>query len=65
MYSQGHESSGDLLIKNIQANHAGRYRCTAQTIVDNATAEADVFVKGWSPVCQLCDLFVLFLMTSR
>uniref|UniRef100_A0A8C1ZUV9 Contactin 1b n=1 Tax=Cyprinus carpio TaxID=7962 RepID=A0A8C1ZUV9_CYPCA len=38
--------SGDLLIKNIQVRHAGHYSCTAQTIVDNATAEADVFVKG-------------------
>uniref|UniRef100_A0A8C2CUW0 Contactin 1b n=1 Tax=Cyprinus carpio TaxID=7962 RepID=A0A8C2CUW0_CYPCA len=39
-------NSGDLLIKNIQVRHAGHYSCTAQTIVDNATAEADVFVKG-------------------
>lgn len=46
VYSQGHESSGDLLIKNVQVKHAGRYSCTVQTIVDNATAEADVFVKG-------------------
>uniref|UniRef100_A0A672SLC8 Contactin-1-like n=1 Tax=Sinocyclocheilus grahami TaxID=75366 RepID=A0A672SLC8_SINGR len=42
----GLENSGDLLIKNIQVRHAGRYSCTAQTIVDNATAEADVSVKG-------------------
>uniref|UniRef100_A0A8C1JBM3 Contactin 1b n=1 Tax=Cyprinus carpio TaxID=7962 RepID=A0A8C1JBM3_CYPCA len=42
----GDENSGDLLIKNIQVRHAGHYSCTAQTIVDNATAEADVFVKG-------------------
>uniref|UniRef100_A0A672K088 Contactin-1-like n=1 Tax=Sinocyclocheilus grahami TaxID=75366 RepID=A0A672K088_SINGR len=39
-------NSGDLLIKNIQVRHAGHYSCTAQTIVDNATAEADVLVKG-------------------
>ncbi|KAI2665439.1 Contactin-1 [Labeo rohita] len=42
----GQENTGDLLIKNIQVRHAGRYSCTAQTIVDNATAEADVSVKG-------------------
>uniref|UniRef100_A0A671QIW4 Contactin 1b n=1 Tax=Sinocyclocheilus anshuiensis TaxID=1608454 RepID=A0A671QIW4_9TELE len=42
----GLENSGDLLIKNIQVRHAGCYSCTAQTIVDNATAEADVSVKG-------------------
>uniref|UniRef100_A0A8C1Q1M5 Contactin 1b n=1 Tax=Cyprinus carpio TaxID=7962 RepID=A0A8C1Q1M5_CYPCA len=44
--SYGHENRGDLLIKNIQVRHAGHYSCTAQTIVDNATAEADVSVKG-------------------
>ncbi|XP_076862840.1 contactin 1b [Brachyhypopomus gauderio] len=37
---------GDLLIKNIQIAHAGNYICTAQTIVDNATAVANVYVKG-------------------
>ncbi|KAK3544907.1 hypothetical protein QTP86_029244, partial [Hemibagrus guttatus] len=41
-----HESSGHLLIKNIQVGHAGHYTCTAQTIVDNATASANVNVKG-------------------
>ncbi|XP_058272536.1 contactin 1b isoform X3 [Hemibagrus wyckioides] len=40
------ESSGHLLIKNIQVGHAGHYTCTAQTIVDNATASANVNVKG-------------------
>ncbi|XP_026866901.2 contactin 1b isoform X2 [Electrophorus electricus] len=37
---------GDLLIKDIQITHAGQYICTAQTIVDNATAVVNVFVKG-------------------
>lgn len=36
------------MIKNIQVGHAGHYTCTAQTIVDNATAVADVVVKGSS-----------------
>ncbi|MBN3322375.1 CNTN1 protein, partial [Atractosteus spatula] len=40
------ESSGDLLIKNVQLKHAGRYTCTAQTTVDNATASADLVVRG-------------------
>ncbi|MBN3298345.1 CNTN1 protein, partial [Amia calva] len=40
------ESSGELLIKNVQLKHAGRYTCTAQTIVDNATASADLVVRG-------------------
>lgn len=51
VFLQGNEHSGDLLIKNIQVRHAGHYICTAQTIVDNATAEADVFVKGWCFKC--------------
>uniref|UniRef100_A0AAR2KTB4 Contactin 1b n=1 Tax=Pygocentrus nattereri TaxID=42514 RepID=A0AAR2KTB4_PYGNA len=37
---------GDLLIKNIQIAHAGEYICTAQTIVDNTTASANVIVRG-------------------
>uniref|UniRef100_A0AAR2INW6 Contactin 1b n=1 Tax=Pygocentrus nattereri TaxID=42514 RepID=A0AAR2INW6_PYGNA len=42
----GRENSGDLLIKNIQIAHAGEYICTAQTIVDNTTASANVIVRG-------------------
>ncbi|XP_028666776.2 contactin-1 isoform X1 [Erpetoichthys calabaricus] len=40
------ESSGKLLIKTAQLWHAGRYTCTAQTIVDNSTASADLVVSG-------------------
>lgn len=40
------EDSGDLKIMNIQVRHEGRYICTAQTVVDNATVYADVKVKG-------------------
>uniref|UniRef100_A0A8B9L307 Contactin 1b n=1 Tax=Astyanax mexicanus TaxID=7994 RepID=A0A8B9L307_ASTMX len=39
-------NSGNLLIKNIQVAHAGEYSCTAQTIVDNVTASANIFVIG-------------------
>uniref|UniRef100_A0A8B9L4K7 Contactin 1b n=1 Tax=Astyanax mexicanus TaxID=7994 RepID=A0A8B9L4K7_ASTMX len=42
----GEENSGNLLIKNIQVAHAGEYSCTAQTIVDNVTASANIFVIG-------------------
>uniref|UniRef100_A0A4W4HMQ1 Contactin 1b n=1 Tax=Electrophorus electricus TaxID=8005 RepID=A0A4W4HMQ1_ELEEL len=37
---------GDLLIKDIQITHAGQYICTAQTIVDNATASLCLLVPG-------------------
>ncbi|CAB1313416.1 unnamed protein product [Coregonus sp. 'balchen'] len=39
-------SSGELLIKNTQLKHSGRYTCTAQTPVDNVTASADLVVRG-------------------
>ncbi|KAM8860475.1 contactin-1a isoform 1-T2 [Synchiropus picturatus] len=38
--------NGDLLIKNAELKHAGKYTCTAQTIVDNATASATLVVRG-------------------
>nr|XP_046197827.1 contactin-1-like [Oncorhynchus gorbuscha] len=31
---------------NVQLRHEGRYTCTAQTVVDNVTASADLKVKG-------------------
>uniref|UniRef100_A0AAQ5Z4I4 Contactin 1b n=1 Tax=Amphiprion ocellaris TaxID=80972 RepID=A0AAQ5Z4I4_AMPOC len=36
--------TGDLRIKNAQIWHEGRYTCTAQTVVDNDTAYADLKV---------------------
>ncbi|KAL4641452.1 contactin-1a-like isoform X1 [Arapaima gigas] len=45
-YQRNREVSGELLIKKTQLRHAGRYTCTAQTIVDNVTASADLVVRG-------------------
>uniref|UniRef100_A0A670ZM26 Contactin 1 n=1 Tax=Pseudonaja textilis TaxID=8673 RepID=A0A670ZM26_PSETE len=39
-------NNGELIVKNAQLRHAGRYTCVAQTIVDNATASADLVVRG-------------------
>ncbi|XP_035521312.1 contactin-1a isoform X2 [Morone saxatilis] len=39
-------SNGELLIKNAQLKHAGRYTCTAQTPIDNVTASAHLVVRG-------------------
>ncbi|XP_068169089.1 contactin-1a-like isoform X1 [Antennarius striatus] len=39
-------SNGELLIKNTQLKHAGRYTCTAQTPIDNVTASAHLVVRG-------------------
>ncbi|KAM3832314.1 contactin-1 [Vipera latastei] len=40
------KDNGELIVKNAQLRHAGRYTCVAQTIVDNATASADLVVRG-------------------
>ncbi|XP_051546220.1 contactin-1a-like isoform X1 [Myxocyprinus asiaticus] len=39
-------SSCELLIRNTQLKHAGRYTCTAQTPVDNITTSAELVVRG-------------------
>ncbi|XP_077190805.1 contactin-2 isoform X2 [Paroedura picta] len=40
------ESIGDLMILNAQLKHAGRYTCTAQTVVDSASESATLVVRG-------------------
>ncbi|KAM5280542.1 contactin-6 [Ctenodactylus gundi] len=42
----GGESVGDLMIRNIQLNHSGKYQCTVQTTLEQLSAEADVIVRG-------------------
>ncbi|XP_067907596.1 contactin-4-like isoform X5 [Heterodontus francisci] len=41
----GQGSSGDLMIRNIQLKHAGRFVCMVQTTVDSASAGADLIVR--------------------
>lgn len=43
---EGKETIGDLLILNGQLGHAGSYTCSAQTVVDTATATAKLVVRG-------------------
>ncbi|XP_066489779.1 contactin-1 [Tiliqua scincoides] len=40
------KNNGELIVKDAQLRHAGRYTCVAQSIVDNATASADLVVRG-------------------
>nr|XP_033773484.1 contactin-2 isoform X2 [Geotrypetes seraphini] len=40
------EAVGDLTIIRAQLRHAGRYTCTAQTVVDSTSASATVVVRG-------------------
>ncbi|EMP34417.1 Contactin-6 [Chelonia mydas] len=42
----GGESVGDLMIRNIQLNHSGKYVCMVQTTIDSLSAAADVIVRG-------------------
>uniref|UniRef100_A0A4W3HDB8 Contactin 4 n=1 Tax=Callorhinchus milii TaxID=7868 RepID=A0A4W3HDB8_CALMI len=39
-------SSGDLMIRNIQLKHAGRYVCMVHTTVNRASAGGDLIVRG-------------------
>ncbi|XP_043572414.1 contactin-2 [Chiloscyllium plagiosum] len=40
------ETIGDLKITNVQLKHSGIYTCTAQTVVDSASASAMLVVRG-------------------
>ncbi|KAM7335911.1 hypothetical protein ACRRTK_004404 [Alexandromys fortis] len=40
------ETVGDLIILNAQLRHGGKYMCMAQTVVDGASKEATVLVRG-------------------
>lgn len=40
------ESVGDLMIRNIQLNHSGKYLCTVQTTLESLSAVADIIVRG-------------------
>uniref|UniRef100_A0AAY4CNS6 Contactin 2 n=1 Tax=Denticeps clupeoides TaxID=299321 RepID=A0AAY4CNS6_9TELE len=43
---EGKETIGDLVIVNGQLGQAGTYTCSAQTVVDTATASAKLVVRG-------------------
>ncbi|XP_076984796.1 contactin-3 isoform X2 [Tamandua tetradactyla] len=42
----GGSSSGDLMIRNIQLKHSGKYVCMVQTEVDSVSSVADLIVRG-------------------
>ncbi|XP_011379153.1 contactin-6 [Pteropus vampyrus] len=42
----GGESIGDLMIRNIQLNHSGKYLCAVKTTLESLSAAADVIVRG-------------------
>ncbi|XP_014802090.1 PREDICTED: contactin-6 [Calidris pugnax] len=42
----GRESVGDLMIRNIQLHHSGKYVCIVQTTLDSQSATVDIIVRG-------------------
>uniref|UniRef100_A0A8C9YWH9 Contactin 3a, tandem duplicate 1 n=1 Tax=Sander lucioperca TaxID=283035 RepID=A0A8C9YWH9_SANLU len=55
----GGRSAGDIMIRNIQLRHAGKYTCAVQTKVDSVSIATDVVVRGppGPPVdCQVTDM---------
>ncbi|KAA0712789.1 Contactin-4 Brain-derived immunoglobulin superfamily protein 2 [Triplophysa tibetana] len=42
----GGGSSGDLMIRNVQLKHSGKYVCMVNTVVDSVSAAADLIVRG-------------------
>uniref|UniRef100_A0A8D0ENI2 Contactin 6 n=1 Tax=Strix occidentalis caurina TaxID=311401 RepID=A0A8D0ENI2_STROC len=42
----GRESVGDLMIRNIQLHHSGKYVCVVQTTLDSQSATVDIIVRG-------------------
>uniref|UniRef100_A0A4W5ND64 Contactin-3 n=1 Tax=Hucho hucho TaxID=62062 RepID=A0A4W5ND64_9TELE len=42
----GGESAGDLMVRNIQLKHSGKYVCMVHTVVDSVSAAAHLIVRG-------------------
>ncbi|KAG7478067.1 hypothetical protein MATL_G00076480 [Megalops atlanticus] len=42
----GQHSAGDIMIRNVQLRHAGKYTCAVQTKVDSISIATDLIVRG-------------------
>uniref|UniRef100_A0A8C4Z783 Contactin-4-like n=1 Tax=Gadus morhua TaxID=8049 RepID=A0A8C4Z783_GADMO len=42
----GGVSAGDLMVRNVQLKHSGKYVCKVHTVVDSVSAAADLIVRG-------------------
>uniref|UniRef100_A0A669D5Y8 Contactin 4 n=1 Tax=Oreochromis niloticus TaxID=8128 RepID=A0A669D5Y8_ORENI len=42
----GQHSAGDIMIRNVQLRHAGKYTCAVQTKVDSISVAVDLVVRG-------------------
>lgn len=52
--------AGDLMIRNIQLNHAGKYVCIVNTDVESLSAAADLIVKGKKMHLELTDILRMY-----
>lgn len=59
------ENIGDLMILNTQLSQAGVYTCTAQTVVDSASAVAKLVVRGKRRAELWYSFSSLFASVSR
>lgn len=50
--------SGDLMIRNIQLNHGGKYVCLVDTDVESLSADAILVVKGRN---KLSSVYVYYM----
>lgn len=53
------ESAGDLMVRNIQLKHSGKYVCMVHTVVDSVSAAADLIVRGTHALPH-CDATLYF-----
>uniref|UniRef100_A0A8C4Z5N4 Contactin-4-like n=1 Tax=Gadus morhua TaxID=8049 RepID=A0A8C4Z5N4_GADMO len=54
----GGVSAGDLMVRNVQLKHSGKYVCKVHTVVDSVSAAADLIVRGKGPPGAPVDLVV-------
>lgn len=56
LFPSSQRTAGDLMIRNIQLYHAGKYICVVDTDVESLSAVAILIVKGKKTSSQLCGL---------
>lgn len=54
LFPSSQRTAGDLMIRNIQLYHAGKYICVVDTDVESLSAVAILIVKGKKTSSQLC-----------
>lgn len=58
-------ASGDLMIRNIQLKHSGKYVCMVKTEVDSVASAADLIVRGTSQPSSSITFSTFFHITDH